>query len=241
MEFSAVQSVYGPSRHDASPLVVGSIKSSIGHLESSSALASVIKVVECLERGQIPPQMHFRNPNPEIDFKNVHIPTELIQWPTVNGTVRRAAINTFGAGGTNGHAVLESYPKAQTEPAAFPVRPYLFKVSAADDASLQALALQYAQYVRTCQPFIQDLAYTLLARRSTLRKSVYFTASSIEQVAGKLQSETHKIYTKSQRGVGETLFVFTGQGAQWCVLIPYLLQRRGFTWMGHRWRVSGVL
>ena len=147
LEFSAIQSVYGPSREQDSPLIVGSVKSNIGHLESCSALASIVKVIGCLERGQIPPQMHFQNPNPKIDFKNVRIPTEIVEWPATGRTTRRAAINTFGAGGTNGHAVLESYFKTSMEPDAITGRPYLCKVSAADDGALRKHSLEYARYV----------------------------------------------------------------------------------------------
>lgn len=215
IEFSAIQSVYGASRQQDSPLIVGSVKSNIGHLESCSALASFVKVIECLERGQIPPQMHFQIPNPKIDFGNVCIPTEIVEWPTTAKGVRRAAINTFGAGGTNGHAVLEYYPKPPSEPDAVTGRPYLFKVSAADDDSLRKLSLEYAHYAQNCRPCLRDLAYTLLCRRSTLRKAIYLTASDIEDLASDLRSQSHKVHAKSQKDVGQKVLVFTGQGAQW--------------------------
>ena len=66
-----------------------------------------MKVALCLEKGQIPPQMNFNIPNPKLDLHNVTIPTQMTSWPTVSQGGRRAAVNTFGAGGTNGHAVLE--------------------------------------------------------------------------------------------------------------------------------------
>ena len=215
IEFSAIQSVYGSSRHQGPPLVVGSIKSNIGHLESCSALASVVKVVECLERGQIPPQMHFRHPNPKIDFDNTIIPTNVVAWPSEEGTIRRAAVNTFGAGGTNGHAILESYPTNPVTSAVSTRRSYLLKVSASEDTSLQALSLAYAQYIEERRPCLQGLAYTLLSRRSLLRKSILFASSSIEEVIHGLRSNTGKVHTKTMDCSGETVFVFTGQGAQW--------------------------
>ncbi len=196
-------------------MIVGSVKSNIGHLESCSALASFVKVIECLERGQIPPQMHFQNPNPNIDFNNVRIPTKILEWPPTERTTRRAAINTFGAGGTNGHAVLEYYLKPPSEPDTITGRPYLFKVSAAEDDSLRKLSLEYAHYAEERRPCLRDLAYTLLCRRSTLRKAIYLTASNIEDLASELRSQSHKVHMKSQKGVGQTVFVFTGQGAQW--------------------------
>jgi len=215
LEFSAIQSVYGPSRQEDLPLIIGSVKSNIGHLESCSALASFVKVIECLERGQIPPQMHFQKPNPRIDFKNVRIPTKIVEWPPTGRTTPRAAINTFGAGGTNGHAVLEHYPKPPIEPDTNTGRPYLFKVSAADNDSLRNLSHKYAHYVEERRPCLRDVAYTLLCRRSTLRKAIYLTASSIEKLGPELRSHSHKVHTKSQTNIGQTVFVFTGQGAQW--------------------------
>ena len=194
---------------------MGSVKSNIGHLEASSALASVIKVVQCLEKGQIPPQMHFKEPNPKISFESVSIPTEMVPWPSTKGDIRRAAINTFGAGGTNGHAVLEAYPVTPSEPVVITERPYLFKVSASEDCSLRASSLAYAQYIEKHKPNLQDLAYTLLKRRSTLRKSIYFAAGTHEEAIQSLRSETLRIYPKPSLTPGRKVFVFTGQGVQW--------------------------
>ncbi|CRK15834.1 hypothetical protein BN1708_011576 [Verticillium longisporum] len=90
-------------------LVVGSVKSNVGHLEAAAALAGLVKTVEALERGFIPPQMHFTSPNPKIDFTRLEVPTSLTPWPKTRDGVRRAAIDSFGFGGSNGHAVLEHY------------------------------------------------------------------------------------------------------------------------------------
>lgn len=78
---------------------MGSIKSNIGHLESSSALAAIIKTILCLEKGKIPAQMHFLTPNPNINFQGVKIPVELTDWPGSEVSIPRAGINTCGAGG----------------------------------------------------------------------------------------------------------------------------------------------
>ena len=207
--------MYGGSRQTAAPLVVGSIKSNIGHLEASSALASMIKVTMCLERGQIPAQMHLDNPNPDIDFSNVDIPTEVLPWPSPEGNVRIAAINTFGAGGTNGHAVVEAFPKAFSTTSSEVRRPFLFKVSAADDVSLREIRLRYAEYLDKHQPALQDLAHTLLSRRSTLGKSVFFTAHTADEVIENMRRDTLNILKRSGEGNSKIVFLFTGQGAQW--------------------------
>jgi acyl transferase domain-containing protein len=211
-EFSAINSVFADS-HVETPLVVGSIKSNIGHLEACAALAAVIKTIQCLEKGKIPAQMHFNTPNPKIDFRNFKVPTQLLDWPPVKRGRRRAAINTFGAGGTNGHAVLEEFPQFKRNSASNGRR-LLFRVSAADDDSLRQLCAKYAAYVEYANPDIQDLAYTLLTRRSHLRQSYFFTASTIDEVLSKLADESITIQSKGGNDSKHIVFVFTGQGAQ---------------------------
>ena len=213
LEFGAINLVYGAEDRKRS-LVVGSIKSNIGHLESSAGLASIIKTVVCLENGQIPPQMHFVNPHPRIDFNRVEIPVKTISWPESASEVRRAAVNTFGAGGTNGHAVLESYVRSKSEHQPTETC-LLFKVSAADEATLARQAAKYAEYIDNTETDIHDLAYTLLDRRSTLQKSYFFTAKTKADVIEGLRAVTYRIVSKWGESGQGMLFLFTGQGAQW--------------------------
>ena len=216
IEMSAIDAVFAVNER-AENLVVGSVKSNVGHLEACAAIAGIIKVVECLERAQIPPQMHFVNPNPKINLVNTTIPTAMMSWPGSALGVRRAAVNSFGFGGTNGHVVLDHYPIESRIP--IPTgRPYLFKVSAATERALGALAVSYADYVESRKPPLGDLAHTLLSRRSTLKKSLFLTASSHSELIGKLRdwetgpSKPLSFADVKFRTVG---FVFTGQGAQW--------------------------
>ena len=159
--------------------------------------------------------MNLSLPNPKIDFQHVKIPTQMTCWPSANDGIRRAAVNTFGAGGTNGHAVLEAYSKASPGISALKKRPYLFKVSAADDVSLKQISLRFAKYVEASKPVLVDLAHTMLASRSTPRRSIFFTAGSHDEVATALRNDAHNVRIKlseMQRGL---IFAFTGQGAQW--------------------------
>ncbi|MCJ1246139.1 hypothetical protein MMC30_003344 [Trapelia coarctata] len=212
LEFSAINAVFDPSTRDH-PLVVGSIKSNIGHLEACAALASIIKAIGCLERGTITPQMHFVNPNPNISFVGVKIPVKMMEWPNLADGTRRAAINTFGAGGTNGHCVLEAFQQVASAKRAAERR-LLLKVSAEDDSALGKLASKYADYIETQSPDLYDLAYTLLSRRSTLRKSCIFTATNYEEAIENLRAKAPEIYTKASFSVSNVVFLFVGQGAQ---------------------------
>src|SRR5262249_24583369 len=90
---------------------IGSIKTNVGHLDAAAGVAGLIKVVLTLEHAQIPPSLHFREPNPEIDFVNspFFVNTEVRSWNPV-GFPRRAGVSSFGIGGTNAHIVLEQAP-----------------------------------------------------------------------------------------------------------------------------------
>ena len=195
--------------------MVGSVKSCIGHLEASSALASIIKVTLCLERGLIPSQLHFKHPNSKIDFHYTRIPTSVLPWQPPTQGIRVAAVNTFGAGGTNGHAVIETVPKASIYRRHIGIRPFLFKVSAADDISLRQLSSKLAGYIERCSPNLQDLAYTLLSRRSTLRKSTFFVSTTHDDTVTALRDSTSNIITTNNKYSTKIVFLFTGQGAQW--------------------------
>ncbi|KAL9011376.1 MAG: hypothetical protein Q9173_003774, partial [Seirophora scorigena] len=108
LEVSAVGKLFSSGRQ-AEPLLIGSIKPSLGHSESSSGLAGVMKAVLAIEHGLIPATIGLVNPNPNIDFDGakVKVVTETTPWPS-SQPIRRASINSFGYGGANAHAILES-------------------------------------------------------------------------------------------------------------------------------------
>jgi acyl transferase domain-containing protein len=138
-ETRAIGAVFAGKRHE--PLYVGSVKTNIGHLGGASGLAGIMKAILALENKTIPPNMLFHNLNPEIKFEDwqIKIPTKSIPWNAPSG-LRRASVNSFGYGGTNGHVVLEGYypreilPKSGTHLpenlASMPQdRPYLLPLS----------------------------------------------------------------------------------------------------------------
>ncbi|PYI12323.1 putative polyketide synthase [Aspergillus sclerotiicarbonarius CBS 121057] len=223
LEMSAIDAVFGDS-HVVDKLVVGSVKSSIGHLESCAALVGIIKTVEALERATIPPQMLFRTPNPKINFDRISIPTALSDWPTSADGARRAGVNSFGFGGTNGHAVLEAFESTHAALRMFDEkRPYLFKVSAANTTSLVGLSKSIADYVEQERPALWDLSHTLLSRRSNLRKLAFITASSHDELVSKLRAEPQELL-RSNTLDKKVAFIFTGQGAQWPEMGKQLLE-----------------
>lgn len=200
------------------PVVVGSVKGNVGHCEAASALVGIIKTVLCLEHQQIPAQMHFNTLNPAIDLTdtNLTIPRQTLPWPDLfpsSDCTPRAAINTFGAGGTNGHAVLESFTHRPREVPATR-RPWLFRICAADQTALRSLISSYIAYIENQKPNLRDLAHTTLAHRSSLRYSQFVVASSHDPLLAQLRSN-YTAVTKTSTMARQLLVVFTGQGGQW--------------------------
>lgn len=107
IEVSVIGKVFSSVKTHKDPLLLGSVKTNLGHTEPASAIASIMKVVLALEAGVIPPSIGVETLNPAIDFENakVRVLTEMTPWPV--GRVRRASINSFGFGGANGHCIIE--------------------------------------------------------------------------------------------------------------------------------------
>ena len=118
IEINAVAEVYCKGRATGQPLLTGSVKTNVGHLESAAGVAGVIKAVLATRRGVIPRHLHFHDPNPAIDWDHLplQVTTDLTEWPRRNGRPRLAGVNSFGISGTNAHIVLEEYVSPDTAP-----------------------------------------------------------------------------------------------------------------------------
>jgi acyl transferase domain-containing protein len=205
-------------------LYAGSIKTVIGHTETTAGLAGIIKASLALQHAVIPPNLHFNTLSPKVAPYTAHlrVPTKAIPWPDLPpGAPRRASVNSFGFGGANAHVILESFDAPATEPASdMPVvLPFVF--SAASEKSLKAVLQQYVTILDE-QPTMDlvDLAASLMTRRSILSHRVVVTATSAnnlqEQLKEKLkQDATSTITRRLHHRPKKVLGVFTGQGAQW--------------------------
>ena len=118
IEIDAVAAVYSEGREADHPLLTGSVKTNVGHLESAAGVAGLIKAALALKRGVIPKHLHFNDPNPAIDWDNLplRVTSTMTDWPRYNGRPRSAGVNSFGISGTNAHIVLEEYRAPETEP-----------------------------------------------------------------------------------------------------------------------------
>ena len=130
------------------PLLVGSVKTNIGHLEASAGIAAAIKVIMSLQHKAIPPHLHFNNPNPLIPWPEtqIKVPTRLTPWPKQEGEQRVAGISAFGFSGTNVHLLMSDFPTAAVETEHKPTKTAQFlALSARHIDALKALAKRWAQ------------------------------------------------------------------------------------------------
>lgn len=111
IELNAAATIYGRGREQNRPLFVGSVKTNIGHLEAVSGVAGLIKTILAMKRGIIPKHLHFRNPNPLVDWENlpVRITSEPTEWPAHPERPPLASVSAYGVSGTNAHVVVEGY------------------------------------------------------------------------------------------------------------------------------------
>ena len=126
IEMRSVAAAYGKGRPFARPLLVGSVKTNIGHLESAAGIAGLIKTVLAMRQGVIPSHLHFREPNPQLDWDQmpVQVATASTVWPTRPDHPPRAGLNSFGWSGTNAHVVVEGYREADTDSHSHGHRPW---------------------------------------------------------------------------------------------------------------------
>ncbi|ADO72615.1 type I polyketide synthase [Stigmatella aurantiaca] len=224
IELEAIASVYGDKLTRKQPLVVGSVKTNLGHLEGAAGIAGLIKSALCLANGEIPPHLHLRAPTPHVDWSRlfVEVPTQKRSWQ--GSEPRFAAVSSFGFSGTNAHVILESAPRSP-EPSRRVERPlHLLALSARSDSSLRRLAESLADTLSGEQKeALADVCYTANVGRSALEERVAFVASTSEEMTatlrafGRGESRSPATWVKGRREaeVPRVAFLFTGQGAQY--------------------------
>ncbi|MFI2078442.1 SDR family NAD(P)-dependent oxidoreductase, partial [Streptomyces triculaminicus] len=225
IEAQALLATYGQGRDADRPLWLGSLKSNIGHTQSASGIAGVIKMVKALEHGVLPRTLHVDEPTPEVDWTGgaVELLTEEQAWPRT-GTPRRAGVSSFGVSGTNAHVIIEEAPEPELAAADTPsvpppsVVPYV--VSAKSEAALRSQAERLRAFVTERKDLTAaDLALSLATTRAALEHRAVVLAGGREELAERLGAlaEGRSGPGGTVSGVaspGKTAFLFTGQGAQ---------------------------
>jgi acyl transferase domain-containing protein/NAD(P)-dependent dehydrogenase (short-subunit alcohol dehydrogenase family)/acyl carrier protein len=225
-ELNALSEAIAGSRANTDrPLLVGSAKSNIGHLEAAAGVAGVIKTVLALRNGAIPPSIHFREPPESIDHKNlgIEVVTKLRAWPETTDS-RLASVNAFGYGGTNAHALLCASPAVSPLAHASEEvqRPYMLTLSARSERALAGQVNRLHQCLSGAPNLsLRDLGYTLARRRSHLPYRTAFFARTVQEALDRLReianSETADLSPALQpkdRSSERIAFVYTGMGTQ---------------------------
>ena len=234
-EARAIGAVFAPNREE--PLLVGSVKTNIGHLEGASGLAALIKTTMSLEKQQIPPNMHFNTPNPNIPFDEwkLRVPTETMDWKNNEGP-RRASINSFGYGGMNAHVILESYdPPEESQPPPLPSkftdmvnrRPFLMPLTSHSEKAGKLWIKSLVNYLDHHKDIVpRDLAYSLSERRSMHRQRSFAVGEDQESIIKDLTApQPIAAWTAASEDKPRLGFVFTGQGGQWFAMGRRLIEQ----------------
>ena len=219
IEIAALSSVFGAKTNKKNYCAIGSLKTNVGHLASAAGVAGLIKTVLSLRHRQIPPSLHFKQANPGIDFANspFYVNTALKDWPQ-NGHRARAAVSSFGVGGTNAHVVLEEAPQP---PAAGPSRPFdVIVLSAKTSTALEKATDNAASYLREHPSTnLSDVAYTYQIGRKpfSYRRALICKTSDVLDAAAALESRDPQrtITAFSESRDRPIFFMFSGQGTQY--------------------------
>lgn len=253
IEVEALGRVFG-RRPD--PLVIGSVKTNIAHLEGAAGVAGVMKVILSLQHQEIPPHLNLRNPNPEIPWNalSVTVPLSSQPFPTINGT-RMAGVSSFGASGTNAHLILEEgrqgqkpVGKGKTASHLSPLTPYpepapqIIVLSARSEEQLKAYARKMSEFLETrpspALPTLSDIAYTLQTGREAMAERLAMVVSDIDEVTERLTcyvqgaSEVEGLYVRRDND----LLV---DGKESRELVETLIREREFSKLARLW-VSGT-
>ena len=228
IEFEALADTYGRGEGRCA---LGAVKTNIGHLEAAAGIAGFIKATLAVQRGQIPPNLHFSQWNPAIDPSQTRlfVPTDLMPWPEGDDP-RRAAVSSFGLGGTNAHVVLEQGPDPAPADGTGSAITTLVVSAKTDEriASWAAVLADWAEGPGAAVP-LADVAHTLNHHRPRHARFATVCAGDRTQAVAGLRSlaagrPAPGVVAPHQGVPGSgTVFLYSGQGSQWAGMGQELL------------------
>jgi len=225
IELRALDTVMREDRDPERPLLVGSVKANIGHLEPAAGIAGLIKVILALRHGEIPPQLNLTSPNPKVPWRQlrIEVPNALVPWPDAQheDARRLAGVSSFGASGTNAHVVVgEAGPTAPENEE--DRRSQVLVLSARTGTALRELCARYAEHLIAGDHRLADICYTSQVGRATQACGVAVVSDSYRDMSDQLARFSREeqggrvraagLVPHKQRTVG---WLLTGQGAQY--------------------------
>lgn len=223
IETTAISAVYGKSREQRLP--IGSVKANLGHMESASGMAGLVKTVLALQHQALPPALHLNTPNPAIDFDGLNL--ELLpqgrELQRTDGKPLVAGLNSFGFGGANAHVLLQAPVAMATQSAVVPnsdLPPLV--LSAKTEGALREQAGNYADLLdnKTAQDFY-DISYAVAHRRQALSRALIIQPETVAEGVAQLRAYAQGQNPQGLQTVdaldkeGQLAFVYAGNGAQW--------------------------
>ncbi|QXH74835.1 SDR family NAD(P)-dependent oxidoreductase [Pseudomonas atacamensis] len=225
IECRAIGVALGQVRGAGKPLLIGSVKSNIGHLEAASGVAGLIKALYCVTERQVPATIGVEKLNSRIPFDDLNLNVATCNHTLKSNGTLVVGVNSFGFGGTNAHVILQSH-LAQTLPPLAQVSQVPLLVTAKDSAGLAAMAESLAQHLGdnpACS--LYDVAYQAMMRRDLHAQRVVVVNADRQQSAKALMHFASDPAVSVQNAVVESgraldqakgpVFVFSGNGSQW--------------------------
>ena len=234
VEVRGIMLAYGNHRTKEKPLIIGAIKSNIGHMECNAGMASMFKVITGLQHNIIPKSIHFHTPNTLIDWENIPIVVakENIPWNRTMGKPRYAGVSGFGATGSNAHVIIGDAPENPIIAEKLPLRTdlYVLPLSAKSEQALYDLAIKYADFIKNTTYKLEDVCAMAALRRAHFDIRTTFIAASKEDLIEQLTEfvANKQLIANKKFELNEkikTVFIFPGQGSQWIGMGKTLMEK----------------
>jgi len=222
IEVQALGAVQGAGRPKNKPLLIGSVKTNVGHLEAAAGIVGLVKTVLALQHGEIPPHLHFNKPNPYIPWDElpIQVTSSLTPWPDY-AKRRLASISSFGFSGTNSCVVLENAPEAEPAKAEYERPQHILVLSAKSDAALNELSDRYIRFFESHDDKpLSDVCFTANAGRSHFTNRLAVVGETQKDIYKRLvayrdhESIDGLFQETASSHPPQVAFLFTGQGSQ---------------------------
>ena len=231
IEVAALTDAFASFTPEKGFCAIGSVKTNIGHAMAAAGIAGLVKAVQAVRHGVLPPTLHFSTPNRHIDFANSPFVVNTSARPWVSDRPRMAAVSSFGFSGTNAHVVIEQSPPVRTEPAS--PGPFLFVLSGRTEAAVGRRIDDLLTWLRAHpEAPAADIAYTLAARRTHFRHRRAFVAGSVAELttalAGGSVSAPADLAAMARRYIAGEALDFTSMRGNLIDLPGYPFERERF-------------